>query len=178
MLIRPVRSEDFEAVAAVTNPYVLHTPIHFGTTPVTGADFRADWEAGRSRYAFLVAEEGGAIAGYAKTGAFRLRGAYQWTAETAVYLAAEHHRKGIASALYRRLIEVSRAQGFHVLIAGIALPNEASVRLHEKLGFVQGARLPELGYKLGRFHDVGFWWLRLSPADAPPAPLRPFSEVW
>ena len=178
MHIRPAVAADFDAIAAVTNPYILHTAIHFGTAPVTGDELRADWEKGRDRYAFLVADAGGEIAGYAKTTSFRARPAYTWTAETGVYLDPKHHRKGWATALYERLIGVSRAQGFHVLVAGIALPNDASVRLHEKLGFVLGGRFPELGFKLGRYHDVGFWFLRLSPADAPPAALRSPAEVW
>jgi len=178
MRIRPAVASDFDAVAALTNPYILGTPIHFGTVPVTGAELRADWEKGRDRYAFLIADVEGEVAGYAKTSAFRSRAAYQWTAEVGVYLAPAHHRKGWATALYRRLIELSRAQGFQVLVAGITLPNEASVSLHEKLGFKPAGVFPRVGYKLGRFHDVGFWHLPLAAGDLPPGPLRSPADAW
>lgn len=178
MRIRPAVAADFDAVAALTNPYILETPVHFGTAPVTGAELRADWERGAGRYAFLVADTDGEVAGYAKASAFRTRAAYEWTAEVGVYLARAHHRKGWASALYRRLIEVCRAQGFQVLVAGITLPNPASVGLHEKLGFRPAGVFPRVGFKLGRFHDVGFWHLPLTAGDQTPAPLRPWSEVW
>ncbi|MGC4120512.1 MAG: GNAT family N-acetyltransferase [Myxococcales bacterium] len=178
MLLRPARPADFDALAALTNPYILETPIHFGTAPVTGDELRADWEKSRDRHAFLVAEVDGGLAGYAKTSAFRTRAAYQWTAETGIYVHRDHHRTGVGSALYRKLIEVSRAQGFHTLVAGITLPNPASVGLHEKLGFVAVARFPEAGFKLDRWHDVGFWVLELSPRGTPPRPLLPLEQVW
>ncbi|HEY3450863.1 MAG TPA: GNAT family N-acetyltransferase [Myxococcales bacterium] len=178
MLIRPSVAADFDAIAALTNPYILETAIHFGTAEVTGDELRADWEKGRDRYAFLVAESDGEIAGYAKTSAFRTRAAYQWTAETGIYVSRARHHQGLGSALYTRLIEVSRAQGFHSLVGGITLPNPASVGLHEKLGFVPAARFPQSGFKLGRWHDVGFWVLVLAPADQPPKPLRTLAEVW
>lgn len=180
MLTRLATAADFDTVAAITNPYIAQTPIHFGTEPVTGDELRADWEKGRDRYAFIVAEDGapGRVVGYAKTSAFRARAAYQWTAETGIYVERGWHRAGLGTALYRRLVEVSRKQGFHTLVAGITLPNEASVGLHEKLGFVAAARFPESGFKLGRWHDVGFWVLKLAADDSPPAPLRTPAEVW
>ncbi len=177
MRVRSVDAGDFDRIAALTNGYIARTAIHFATAPLTGDSLRAEWEQTRERYAYLVAEGDPGIAGFAKAMPFRSRAAYAWTAEIGVYVDEQHQRKGVARALYERLFDVCRAQGFHVLVAGIALPNEASVRLHEGLGFSFVGTFAEVGFKLGRFHDVGFWTLRLSSAAEPTARLKAVSEV-
>ena len=171
MIVRAVVDEDFEAIAAITNEYILKTAIHFGTKPVAADELRTDWRATRDRYAFVVADDGGVV-GFAKAMTFRTRPAYAWTAEVGVYVNETHQRRGVARALYTRLFDACRAQGFHLLVAGIALPNDASVRLHEAMGFAHVGTFPEVGFKFGAFHDVGFWTLRISTAVPPPA-LRP-----
>ena len=161
-ILRLVDGADFPALAAIVNPYIEKTAIHFATKPATADELRADWERDRDRYACYVAVVDGAVAGFAKAMTFRSRPAYQWTAEIGVYVDERHHRKGVARALYEKLIATCRAQGFHMLVAGIALPNDASVQLHEALGFARVGTFPEVGYKFGAFHDVGFWTLTLS----------------
>src|SRR5207253_5752233 len=110
----------------------------------------------------------GAVAGFAKASTFRARVAYQWSAEIGLYVDERHQRRGVARALYERLIAICRAQGFHLLVAAIALPNDASVKLHEAAGFAHTGTFKEVGYKLGAFHDVGFWTLALSASSMPP----------
>lgn len=176
--IRSVEAADFDAIADITNVYVRRTSIHFGTQPVTGEELRADWETTRERYAFVVAVAAAAgPVGFAKAMRFRPRPAYDWTAEVGIYVDEPYQRRGLARALYRRLFSISKMQGFHSLVASIALPNEASVKLHEGIGFRPVGTFPEIGFKLGAFHDVAFWTLRINEA-MPPPPLRSPSEAW
>lgn len=177
VIIRAVKPSDFDAIAAITNPYILRTSIHFGTALVTADELRADWEKTRDQFPYAVAVDGG-IVGYAKTTTFRARPAYAWTAEIGVYVDEKHHQRGVATALYRTLVDVCRAQGFHALIGGITLPNDASVRLHEKLGFVKVGHFREIGWKFSEYHDVGFWQLSLSSSKLPARPLLPVSAAW
>jgi phosphinothricin acetyltransferase len=166
MLIRPARSTDFDAIATLTNRSIVGSAIHFGYEPVSGAELRDLWSAKRERYPWLVAElEGGAFAGYAKAGVWRERAAYAWVVETAVYVEPAAHRQGVGKALYARLLTVLREQGYHMAVAGITLPNEGSVRLHEAAGFEFVGRFAEVGWKLGAWHDVGFWQARLAPVS-------------
>jgi phosphinothricin acetyltransferase len=176
MQIRDVTQDDFEAIAALTNHYVEHTAVHFGTAPVTADELRMDWQKTRDRYGFVVADDG-ELAGFAKAMTFRSRPAYGWTAEVGVYVHDAKQRRGVARALYERLFDVSRRQGFHLLVAGIALPNEASVALHERMGFTSVGVFREVGFKRGSFHDVGFWQRALSPSDGAPSPIKSPLEV-
>lgn len=176
--IRSVDASDFDSIADITNLYLRRTPIHVGAPPVTGDELRADWLATRDGYAFVVAvAAGGAAAGFAKAMRFRARPAYAWTAEVGIHVDEPFQRRGLARALYRRLFSVCQAQGFHSLIASIALPNEPSVKLHEGIGFGHVGTFPEMGFKLGAFHDVGFWTLRINDATPPPL-LRSPAEAW
>lgn len=173
MLIRAARESDFDAVAALVNHYIQETAIHFGTEPVTPAELREPWWSHREVYPFLVAEVEGAFGGFSKAGAFRERAAYAWTAETTVYVARGMERKGVGKALYQRLFAILREQGFETAIGGIALPNEASVLLHESMGFIKVAHVARAGWKLGRFHDLGFWQKDLDPPSGAPRPIVP-----
>lgn len=174
-MIRDARIGDAEAIAAIYNPYILETSITFEEIPV-GADEMAKRIADTtSRYAWIVAEgnreEGGAdiassviggeILGYAYFSAWRTRAAYLHSAESSIYLSRAARGKGLGSLLYAELIERAKAIGIHALIGGIALPNEASVRLHERFGFKKVAHLEEVGYKFDRWIDVGYWELIL-----------------
>ncbi|MBL8728371.1 MAG: N-acetyltransferase [Planctomycetes bacterium] len=169
--IRLAADGDFDAIAAITNHYIRHTAIHFGAEDVPAATLRALWCAHADVYGWLVAERHGEVVGYAKAGEFRTRAAYRWTTETGIYLAPAHRGRGLGAPLYRRLLEVLRAQGFHTAVGGITLPNPASVRLHERLGFVHWGTVAHAGRKFDAWHDVGFWQLMLQPADHAPQPL-------
>lgn len=171
--IRLAAAADFAAITAITNHYIRTTTVHFATQPVTAQELHDDWQAQREVHPWLVTEVAGAVLGYAKAGVFRSRAAYRWTTETGVYLDADHCGQGLGEPLYRRLLEVLRAQGFHSVIGGIALPNPTSVRLHERLGFVAVGAIRRAGRKFDRWVDVGFWQLALQDAHHEPAPLLP-----
>lgn len=150
-------------IAAITNPYIASTAIHFDYEPVTGEELAASWRTGA--YPWLVLDEGGVI-GYAKAGVWRARAAYRWTCETAIYLAEGAHGRGCGTALYGALFDELARRGFHSVVTGITLPNEASVRLHQRLGFEDVGVVREAGWKHGAWHAVSFWQKRL--ADGPP----------
>lgn len=165
--------DDAPAIAAITNHYIRTTAIHFAYQPVPDAELAATLRADVERYPWLVAAAGTTVLAYAKAGPWRTRTAYQWIAETGIYVDRDHLGQGLGTPLYRRLLAVMTAQGFHAAIGGIALPNPASVALHERLGFRPCGVVPRAGRKFDRWHDVGFWWLALREADHAPAPLLP-----
>jgi phosphinothricin acetyltransferase len=124
-----------------------------------------------------VADDGGRALGYAYGSRFRPRPAYQWTAEVTVYLHPEARGRGVATALYSALCDCLRRQGFFAAIGVITIPNPSSVALHEKLGFRRIGVFPRVGFKLGGWHDVGWWSLALGePVESPPPPL-PLSRL-
>lgn len=127
-------------------------------------------------YPWLVATgEGEEVLGYAYAGSHRFRPAYRWAVEVSVYVAEGRRRQGVGRALYEALFERLRRQRFQVACAGITLPNEASVALHERLGFASVGIYRRIGWKQGAWRDVGWWQLELIPAsqEPPPEPLAP-----
>lgn len=177
MRIRPVQPEDFGEIAELTNHYIRSSTIHFGYQQVTAAELRTAWERARERYPFFVAEtqekpgEPWRFAGYAKSGVWRDRDAYQWTAELGIYVAPSVQKRGVGRALYSHLIEECRRTGFHSVIGGITLPNEPSVALHQALGFTHIGTFRRVGWKLERWNDVDFWQLPLRDQQHHPSPL-------
>ena len=159
MHIRSVEPGDFPRVAALTNHYIRTTAIHFATVPVTAGELQAAWEQSRVIYPFLICEEGptGGFIGYAKASRWRERAAYARTTEVGIYLDPAFHGRGYGRALYERLIGDCVAAGFHTLVAGIALPNPASIRLHEAVGFRLAGTFREVGRKFEAWHDVAFY---------------------
>jgi L-amino acid N-acyltransferase YncA len=168
-----------EAVAEIINQHIATGWAHFGDRPQSAAEWVADWEAYQERYPWLVAEQDGAIAGLAYGKTFNGRAAYDWTAEVSIYLRDGLQGQGIGSLLYGQLIPALDAQGYRCLVAGITTPNDGSVRLHEKFGFVYLGTLERVGYKMGAWRDVGSWQRLVGPMDdTEPAPVRSVSEVW
>jgi phosphinothricin acetyltransferase len=129
------------------------------------------------RHPWLVCEVDGQIAGYAYATAHRLRLAYQWSVDTSVYLSPEWHRRGIGRRLYATLLWLLTAQGYCNAYAGITLPNAASVGLHEAVGFLPLTVYSRVGYKLGAWHDVGWWQRPLAPHTADPGRPRTLDEL-
>ena len=129
----------------------------------------------QATHPWLVAEQEGEVAGYAYGCPHRSRAAYRWAADVSVYVAEARRGRGLGRALYEELIGRLRRQGFHVACAGITLPNETSVRLHERLGFTPVGVYRRIGWKSGAWRDVGWWQLELRPAgnEPPPEPLPP-----
>jgi phosphinothricin acetyltransferase len=174
---RVAQPDDAAGIQAIYAPYCEASPISFEDVPPT-VDQMAERICGiLSQYPWLVCEVDQAVAGYVYASKIRERAAYRWAVEVAVYVAAKHHRCGVATALYTSLFSVLRAQGYFKTYAGITLPNPASVRLHESLGFRPVGVFKGIGYKLGKWHDVGWWQLDLQPEIANPPEPRPFSAV-
>lgn len=177
MKLRAARPADAAAIAAIYAPYVTDSIVSFETDPPSEAEMRARIEACGDLYPWLVAEEENSILGYAYATAFRPRLAYRYSVETTVYLAAGAGGRGTGHALYGSLIATLVAQGFAQAIGAVTLPNPASVRLHEKLGFAQAGIYRQVGYKQGRWLDVGLWQRALAPATNPPTEPRTVTET-
>lgn len=166
---------DAAACAELYAPYVEGGPISFEERAPSAAELAERIERTTATHPWLVAERGGEVVAYAYGCPHRQRPAYRWSVDVSVYVGAGHVGEGIGSALYTALFERLRAQRFRMAYAGITLPNEASVALHESLGFAQVGTMREVGWKLGAWRDVGWFQLELSPAAAeqPPEPLLP-----
>lgn len=160
-MIRQCTTADAAAICEIYNHYVRHTVITFEEVPVVVAEMAQRILDVTARYPWLVAEENGAVVGYAYAAPWRPRSAYRFSVESTVYVAPGQVGRGVGTALYRELIEGLRALDVHCAVGGIALPNPASVTLHEKLGFKKIGQLVEIGRKLDRWVDVGYWELIL-----------------
>jgi L-amino acid N-acyltransferase YncA len=174
--IRDVIPErDAAACAAIYAPYVETTPISFEDRAPDPLEMETRIGHHAATHPWLVAEAGDDVIGYAYACRHRERAAYRWTADVSVYLAANRRREGFGRRLYEELFERLRAQNFQVACAGITLPNEGSVALHENLGFARIGVSPRIGWKAGRWHDVSWWQLELVPATngTPLEPLPP-----
>jgi L-amino acid N-acyltransferase YncA len=159
MNIRHATKEDAQQIAEIYNYYITSTHHTFETEPLETADMEARIEEVSNGYPFLVAESDGDILGYAFAAQFKLREAYEHSAEVSIYVRNEAKQRGIGTRLYDTLFKELSETLTHVIVAGIALPNDASIAFHEKLGFRKVAHFQEVGYKLGRWIDVGFWEL-------------------
>jgi phosphinothricin acetyltransferase len=160
-MIRACRANDAATIADIYNHYVRETVVTFEETPVAAAEMAQRIADVGARYPWLVWDDGGAVVGWAYATPWKTRSAYRFSVETTLYVAASHHGRGIGGALYRALIDDLRARNVHTAVGGIALPNPASVALHEKLGFSKIAHFAEVGRKLDRWVDVGYWQLIL-----------------
>jgi phosphinothricin acetyltransferase len=171
--IRAATPDDAAALAEIYAPFVTGSHISFETEPPDSVEMRSRMEAGGALYPWLVAEaESGEVAGYAYAARFRPREAYRFAVETSVYLRTGAESRGFGIRLYAALLAILEAQRFSQAIAAIALPNDSSVRLHERLGFRRAGIYSQVGYKLGRWWDVGLWQRPLAAAGDPPAELQ------
>jgi phosphinothricin acetyltransferase len=158
-LIRPAVRADLPRLTAIYNHYVLTSPATFDLEPLTVAQ-RTAWfleHANTGRHRLLVADEEGVVVGYASTSRFRDRAAYDTTVEASVYCAPEAVGRGIGSALYRRLFAAIAGEDVNRIVAGITLPNNASVALHCSFGFVQVGVFSQNGHKFDRYWDVAWF---------------------
>jgi phosphinothricin acetyltransferase len=157
-MIRDAEEGDGEALAAIYNHYVTSTVVTFEEDPVSGKEMVQRLRDVRARdLPYLVLCEDGVVVGYAYAGPWKARTAYRFTVETSVYLRADCTGRGLGKPLYRALLDACDRRGLHCLIGGIALPNDASVRLHESLGFRRTGGFTEVGWKQDRWIDVGYW---------------------
>jgi L-amino acid N-acyltransferase YncA len=168
---------DAEECAALYTPFVLDSAVSFEYVPPTAEEFASRIAQLSATHAFLVAEEHNEVLGFAYASPHRERAAYRWAAEVSVYVDAGQHRRGIGRALYAALFELLARQGFRTLLAGIALPNDASVALHEQLGFELIGVYRRIGWKAGAWRDVGWWQLQLGPANGSAPENEPVSPA-
>jgi phosphinothricin acetyltransferase len=160
-MIRPVKNEDASAICTIYNYYVKETAITFEETPVPIREMEKRITEIGAAYPWFVYDDGIYVLGYAYINKWRERSAYRYSVETAVYVKQGHEGKGIGASLYKPLLEAAKKKGFHSAVAGITLPNKRSVALQEKFGFKKIARFNEIGFKLGKWQDVGYWELLL-----------------
>lgn len=171
LLIRTAREHDAAAVASIYRPYVTDSWISFEEEAPDAAEMAR--RTARPLYPWLVAELDGNVVGYASTSPMRDRAAYRWSVETGIYLDAKAQGRGIGRQLLKAHLDLLERQGFVTAIAGVSLPNEASVALHEKLGFTLSGIERGVGFKFGQWVDVGRWQRDLAPRSAvPPEPIR------
>ncbi|HQU86479.1 MAG TPA: N-acetyltransferase family protein [Pyrinomonadaceae bacterium] len=157
MNIRKVELADAEQIAEIYNYYIQNTHQTFETDPLSGDEMRRRIVNIIENYPYFVAELDGEVCGYAYATQFKMRTAYAYAVELAIYVKNAAKQKGIGTHLYNRLFDELSETDAHAIIAGIALPNDPSVRFHERLGFSKVAHFREVGYKLGRWVDVGYW---------------------
>jgi phosphinothricin acetyltransferase len=154
--IRPAVRDDLPRLTEIYNYYVINTPITFDLEPVTPQQ-RARWfdeHAGMKRHRLFVAEDAGLVVGWAGTGPFRDRAAYDTSVETSIYCAQDAKGRGIGATMYRVLIDALKNEDINRVLAGITLPNEASIKLHHKFGFTDVGVFTECGRKFDRYWDV------------------------
>ena len=168
-MIRPARREDAVAIAAIYAPYVRDTVITFEIDPPVAAEIERRIAACSASHPWLVAERDGTVTGYAYASPYRARAAYAWVAEAGIYLDRAVLGGGIGTALYAALCDALAARGFVAVIGAMTLPNPASEALHRRCGFREVGTQPGIGFKHGRWHDVGFWQRDLAPRTARPA---------
>lgn len=162
-----------EQIAEIYRPIVTSTSISFETSPPDGSEMTRRIEATLERFPWLVALAGREVTGYAYAHPFAQRAAYAWAVETSIYVRGGDRGKGTGRALYGRLLSILQELGYLHAFAGIALPNAASVALHEALGFSRVGTYHKVGWKLGAWHDVSRWQLNLGPQpDSPEPPAR------
>lgn len=160
--VRSALATDAEVIARIYNYYVHNTVITFEEEPVSAQTMAARIaDVQNASLPWLVAELGDVLVGYAYASKWKVRSAYRYSVETTIYLDHGHEGRGIGKRLYSELLSALRAGGIHVAIGGAALPNEASVALHEKLGFERVATFRQVGFKHNRWVDVAYWQLLL-----------------
>jgi L-amino acid N-acyltransferase YncA len=176
-MIRLARADDSAAAARIYDPVVAGTAISFELDPPGPAEMKRRIVNVLAFAPWLVDERDGAVRGYAYASRHRERAAYQWSVDVAVYVDEAHRRSGVGNGLYGKLFRLLRLQGFYAAHAGVTLPNAASVGLHESLGFRPVGVYRGVGYKLGRWHDVGWWQLELRDRAGEPSAPKSMAEM-
>ena len=175
--IRVATPGDAASIREIYAPYIQNTSYTFEINVPTEESFRERIYNYLQTYPWLVCEIDGMLAGYAYGSKHRERVAYQWSVECSVYVHHDFQRMQVGRALYSALIEILKLQGFRNLYAVINLPNEKSVTFHEKMGFEYFATYRNVGYKLGKWKNVGWWQLQLNDYSLEPLPPVKFSEM-
>lgn len=169
--VRPAEPTDMAAVCRIVNHFIESSAANFATMPRTPQEWTSDLSRFGGLYPWLVACHAESVVGVAYAVPWSDRGAYAWCAEVTVYVAPDRGGEGIGSRLYERLLADLDGADYRSSVAVIALPNPASVSLHESFGFEHAGTLTRVGYKFGTWHDVGLWQRHSGDGDAPPAPI-------
>jgi phosphinothricin acetyltransferase len=177
MEIRLAAAADAAGMAEIYGPIVASTPTSFEIDPPDAAEMRRRIEATLPALPWLVCDCEGRVAGYAYASAHKTRAAYKWSVDTSVYVHSAFHRRGIGTALYKVLFEILAAQGYFNAYAGVTLPNPGSISLHESLGFQRVGVYRRVGYKLGQWHDVGWWQRALRGSNEVPGPTLTLADL-
>jgi L-amino acid N-acyltransferase YncA len=166
--IRVAELDDAGQVLEIYAPFCAATPVSFETEVPSVEEMRGRITKTLEFFPWLIAEDAGRVVGYACASRHRERAAYRWSADVSVYVREGERGKGVGRALYHPLFAILRLQGICNVLAGISLPNDASVALHEAMGLRPLGVYESIGYKCGAWHDVGWWQFSLRPHDGPP----------
>jgi L-amino acid N-acyltransferase YncA len=169
--IRAVTRDDAAAIAAIYAHYVTETVATFEEEAPDAAEMARRIATVVPAYPWLVAESGDAMLGYAYGRPYHTRAAYRWTCEAGIYLAHDQRARGVGTPLYEALLDDLTDRGFVAAIAAITVPNPQSERFHEKLGFEKVGVMEKIGFKRGKWRDVGYWQIGLGPRSVPPPRL-------
>lgn len=179
--IRAATAKDAAVIAAIYAPYVLSGTVFFETEAPDAKGMAARMAASDGLYPWLVATTGDgddeAVLAFAYASSFKDRPAYRWAVETAVYVSGPVQGQGTGQLLYDALLDTLGAQDFVQAVATLSLPNDYAIQLHEKVGFRRAGQYREIGFKQGRWLDVGIWQRELRNAEVPPAEPRKFADV-
>ena len=159
VIIRPVLPHDASEIADIYNYYIVHTVVTFELSPLSAEEMSTRIKRISIQFPFLVAVQNNAIIGYAYADTWKQRAAYDYSAETSIYLKPGLEGLGIGTALYAQLLDRLKATSIKTAIGGISLPNQTSIALHEKLGFKKIGEFERVGYKLEQWINVGYWQL-------------------
>jgi phosphinothricin acetyltransferase len=177
MIIREAVASDALGILGIYGPYITGTSFTFETEVPSVADFSKRINDYLISWPWLVCEIDGVIAGYAYGSRYRERTGYQWCVECSVYVHDDFLRAGVGKALYSPLFSLLKAQGYRNVYAVINLPNERSVKFHESMGFSYLTTYENVGYKLGKWKNVGWWQLVINDYMPEPLPPLKFSEL-
>ena len=158
-MVRKVNIKDSKDICKIYNYYVENTIVTFEEVPVDPGEIARRIEAVSREFPWFVCEEDSKIVGYAYASRWKMRAAYRFAVESTVYVDPDFYKRKIGFRVYERLIQELKIMSFHSVMGGIALPNNASITLHEKLGFAKVAHFKEVGQKFGKWIDVGYWEL-------------------
>jgi L-amino acid N-acyltransferase YncA len=175
--VRTATAADAAQIAAIYAPSVTAAATSFEFEPPTPAEMARRITETLATHPWLVVDRDGQVMGYARAGPFKDRLAYQWSIEMSVYVHADARRAGVARSLYTALIETLVLQGFYRAYIGVTLPNPASVAFHEGMGFTPVGVYRAAGFKMGAWHDVGWWQRPLQPLVTDPPPRPPQSPA-
>jgi len=176
MIIRNVEKNDIQGILDIYTPFILDSITTFETEVPSLEEFEKRVLETNKKFPWLVAVENDVVLGYAYGSEHRSRCSYQWSCESSVYLAPEARRKGLGKKLYLELFKILKSQGFIQVLAGAALPNEASVGLHKAMGFTEVGIYKKIGYKKGRWIDTYWMQLELNTPEGP-VEIIPYSKL-